>query len=198
MKKTTTYLLFIGAFFVGHVPDGNGQAYCSLRDPESSVEKMFGGGNRLKSMVRTIDAKGRETCSKIIGMDFHRNELGRHTLYRVTGAEGPLGFVHVRAERGRWGLDEFVWAFDNQLRVRDFTIQRCRDFSRREIESSSFRNQLVGKSLTELIGLLNDDRTGLANGKVSVSKKAESLATQAIRSGIKALALTQVVWLDGE
>lgn len=122
--------------------------------------------------------------------------MGKHTLYLVSQEERPRGYVHARSEKGKWGLVEVVWAFDLKLNVIGFEIQRCRDSARTSLETSSFLRLVEGKGFLELREMLNQNGASLSDPIEGFSPKADALAATVIRSGLKAIAATEEVWLE--
>ena len=119
-----------------------GQAYCKLRDPVNSIKKLYPMATTYRSIVRTVDSSARDAVASAIPFKLHFNELGRHTLYVAMNKKKPVGLVHARSEKGRWGLVEIAWALDFDLRVRSFTFQRCRSPHRAEVESKVFKKNI--------------------------------------------------------
>ena len=135
-----------------------GQAYCALRDPVSQIYELFPQATSYKSVVRTVDEQARRTLKTKLPFDIHFNEFGRHTLYVALKGSRPVGLVHVRSEKGRWGLIEVAWALDFNLTILDFRFQRCRSASRKTIEAEAFRSQLIGKKWHEVEAMLQASR----------------------------------------
>ena len=172
----------------------NAQAYCALRDPVRTIYASYPEANTYRSIVRVVGAEERRAVRSELPFDLHFNELGQHTLYVATRSKVPLGFVHVRSEKGRWGLVEVAWALDLDLRVKDYRFQRCRERHRSEVQSPAFRAQIVGKSLDELAQLLSSDGKSLDKDRVSVGDKASDLALLLVRGAMKTISVTEEVW----
>ena len=110
--------------------------------------------------------------------------------------ETPVGLVQARTEKGDWGLDEIAWALDFDFRVRDFRYQRSRSRWRHEVETQAFKNELIGKNFEELKSMLSNDGMLLTSRPEFLAPEAEQLATTVIRSALKTIAVTQVVWRE--
>ena len=172
------------------------QAYCALRDPVQSINILYPGSTKYESIVKFVGGEARNQIKKQLPFTLHFNELGKHTLYVVKKGKDPLGLVHVRSEKGQWGLVEVVWAFDLDLKIQGFRFQRCRNRHQKELEQASFIAQLKGKGLAEILLMLNAKGNRLNRAKIKVSPKAAPLALAVLRSGLKTLAVTSEVWTE--
>ena len=171
-----------------------GQAFCALRDPKAVIEELFPEGDGYGSIVRTVGKHDQEMLEDRTRLKLHYSEFGCHTLYVARKAGEPLGFVRVRAEASDWGLTEIAWSFDLSLRVRDFRFQRCRDPRRSSLDTPDFRDQLRGKTAAELSTWI-DNKGDVDYGKaLRVPEGAEDLARAVVRSGLKTLLTTDLVW----
>jgi hypothetical protein len=177
--------------------EAESQAYCSLRDPVESLQRSFANFDHYRSVVRRVGPEHREEIRQVLPFTIHQNELGTHTLYVAYDQENrPLGFIHVRTERGRWGLNEIAWVLDADLRVRGMQFQRSRDQNRDYVESEAFQEQIRGLGFAELRALLNDDGTEFAVGTIDVPEDARPLAETILRSALKTVSVTKLVWSD--
>lgn len=174
--------------------DAFGQAYCALRDPTRHVYKSFPEAKTYRSIVRTVDESVRQQVSQQLPFTLHFNELGRHTVYVPVVGERPLGLIHARSEKGRWGLVEIVWSLDPGMHVLDYTFQRCRSRAKTAVETDKFKQQLIGKGFNDLRKMLSEDGKTLRPGALKVAKSAEDLAATLIRSALKTIAVTRLVW----
>jgi hypothetical protein len=172
-----------------------GQAYCSLRDPVSAIQAAFPELDHYRSFVREIHPQDRNAILDSLPFTIHQNELGTHTLYAAFAADDSLlGIVHVRTERGRWGLTEIAWTFDSELRVIEMNFQRSRDSSRELVESKAFQDQIRGKNFDELRAMLDEEGTHLNGELIQVTPGAEDLAIRVIQSALKTISVTETVW----
>ncbi len=175
---------------------GHAQAFCALRDPVGIINKFEKDATGHKSVVNIVGGSVRKEVSDRLPFTLHFNELGKHTVYVILNGESPIGVVHARSEKGDWGMVEVVWYLDLDLRVKDFTFQRCRDRSRKEIESDAFSDLVRGKNFDEIRLLLNEEGTALSEEVTGVlSEKASGLAFTTIRSALKTIAVTDLVWM---
>ncbi len=170
------------------------QTYCALRDPVAAVFGLFPDASRYGSIVRDVGDDARQTISAQLGLQLHHSELGKHTLYAVYDDELPIGLVHVRAERTRWGLVEIIWGLDLDLRVRDFRFQRCRSPSQAFIGAEAFRSALVGATIDDLSAMLSDDKLALNTDHLPLPTEHHSLAFAVISSALKTIVATESVW----
>ena len=171
-----------------------GQAYCALRDPETLIYDLYPDATSYKSIVRTVDESVRQHVASNLPFSIHFNELGKHTLYIPVKDSKPLGIVHVRSEPSSYGLSEIVWSLTPNMEVRDFAFQRCRSRARHDVESDEFKRQIIGKRFNELKALLDGSGQRIAEGKLKVDEKSESLAEALIRSALKTIAVSRSAW----
>jgi len=187
-------IILVGLLCLTVIPEqSRGQAYCALRDPVTTIYDAYPGADSFRSVVRTVDESVRGRVSQSVPFPIHFNELGRHTLYVATKESRPVGIIHVRSERGSWGLVEIAWALDSELRIEGFTFQRCRSPQRGAIESPQFVDQLVGKGYRQLIEMLDDSGMVIA-GDLGVDGPAKELAATVLRSAIKTILVTMHAW----
>ncbi len=175
----------------------NAQAFCALRDPAEAIQKLYPQSSTYRSVVRTIDESVRqEVSAKVPPHALHFSELGRHTLYMVFQGDNPMGYVHVRSEQSEWGLVEIAWAIDMDMKIADFTFQRCRNRYKSTIESDSFKNQIKGKDFEQMKALLVAEQFTLRTDALVVEPKAVPLAQVLVRCGIKTLLVTELAWRE--
>lgn len=196
MKKTIITFALVSSFAFGVSSKIHAQAFCALRDPVTAIKHLHPDLSTYRSIVRTIADRTRNTVAQRLPFSLHRRELGEHTLYVLINEGLPENVVHVRSEKGRWGLVELVWSFDLNLKVTGFQFQRCRDRSRKYFETEAIRSQFLGKGFTELRAMLSRDGTSLSPGDFTVPKDAEALAVTVLRSALKTIAVTEIVWIS--
>jgi hypothetical protein len=193
MKRFNWFAAIIIVFAIGTSNSAFAVAYCALRDPVAAIHQLFPDSTSFKSNIGTVGPDIREALKDELPFDFHFNEFGRHTLYTVYDRGQPIGLAHARSELGNWGLDEFVWRLDLDLRVRGLYIQRTRDPSARLIDTENFRSQLDGLGLDELVAMLQADGN-LRPGALSIDESAIGMARSAIHSAIKTIIVTRQAW----
>ena len=193
MRQLVTSLLWL-ALAAAASSNAWAQAYCALRDPVRQVYEMYPGANSYRSIVRTVGEQHRSIIAERLPFTMHFTELGRHTLYAALDGNRPIGLVHVRSERGQWGLVEIAWATDLDMRIVDFRFQRCRDRAKNLLDTEEFRAQLIGKGADDLVGMLSSDYREVNASFLRVPAGAEKLAAAVVRCGAKTLAANEVVW----
>lgn len=187
--------LFISASLLTITSSSTYAAFCSLRDPVETIQKLYPESTSFKSSVKVIDESIRDQVQTLLPPNtLHFSELGKHTLYIAFKGKDPLGYVHVRSEESDWGLVEIAWAITLDMEVRDFKFQRCRSRQKRTIEDESFRTQLRGRTFDEFTHMLMPDGKSLNPEKISVKPKAKSLAEIVIICGMKTLLVTRLAW----
>jgi hypothetical protein len=179
---------------VAFAPKANAQAYCALRDPVKMIQMFEPKSSGHRSIVEGVGGAARSGISKRLPFTLHFNELGKHTLYVVLKDDKPVGLVHSRSEKGKWGMVEIVWYLNLDLEVIDYSFQRCRDRQKTVIEGDVFSSQLTGLGFTELLSLLDIEGKALVPGKLKVAADATPLAVTTIRSALKTISVTEIVW----
>jgi len=172
--------------------------YCALRQPTVAFQEAFDDETMMRSFDRQVTEVHRDKIAEVLPFTIHRNELGTHTLYAAIGDGNRVnGYIHVRSERGKWGLTELAWVLNPDLTVRTLDVQRCRSFSQSYLESGAFQTLVRDKSIADIRSLLVESGTQLhPDVKASVPDDKEALALMAVRSALKTLLATQLVWED--
>ena len=170
------------------IAEASAQAYCALRDPVGAIKKLNPEATGHRSIVRTIKGDDRREVGEKLPFTLHFNELGKHTLYALVKGDTPVGIIHSRSEKGRWGMVEIVWHLDLDLKVQGFEFQRCRDRASKTIGRNTFVRQIRGKGFDELKALLSPDCKSLAPGGITVPGNAADLAVVTLRSALKTIA----------
>jgi hypothetical protein len=170
------------------------QAFCALRDPAEQIYAVYPAATSYRSVVRTVDTQTRNAVSSMLPFTVHSRELGQHTLYVAQGGRQSLGLVHVRSESSDWGIIEIAWAIDLDLHLRDFRFQRCRGSGCASVDTEQMRSLLRGKDLAALRAMLTADGEALRTPAGVETEPGRRLATTVVRSALKTLAVTQLVW----
>ena len=103
------------------------------------------------------------------------------------------GFVHVRSERGKWGLSELAWSLDAELNILGFKFQRSRESGQNYAESEAYQKQLKGLGTSELSEHLKQKASGQP-GRIKAPLEFEALSEMIVRSALKTIAVTRTVW----
>ena len=184
------------AFFLLFVTSGFSQAYCLLRDPDREIDAMFPEADSKKSAVGKIDRAVYDKVTERLGsFTLYFSELGRHTMYVPQKGGKALGLVHSRAVESKYGLLEVVWAFDTDLKVKDFSIQRCRSRSSRKLVTDDFRAQFKGKGFDDLKTMISADAKSLAGG-IKAPAGTEALVVALIKNCLKTIAVSEEAWAE--
>jgi hypothetical protein len=188
-------IFIILSLFVISLQNSYADAYCSLRDPVAQIAQLYPQKTNQLSIVKTVDANTRTQVKLALpSNDLHFSELGKHTLYVAMKNTEALGYVHVRSEQSKWGLVEIIWALDKNLRIKDFTFQRCRSPKRELIDNENFKNIFIGKNYEELKTLLSSDGVNANKILTDKAKNAPKLASVVLRCALKTLLITDILW----
>jgi hypothetical protein len=182
IRHSSTWLLLVVALASAILTQASmGQAYCALRDPVRVLYEVYPDADGHRSIIRTVTVEDRAAIAQVLPFTIHFDELGRHTLY-VTVQEGlPLGVLHVRSERGRYGLTEIAWSLTLDGRITDVAFQRCRDAKLRAALDDQLRAKVIGADVPMLLRLLEEE---------GWSEEARVL----LRSAAKTATVTLIVW----
>lgn len=189
------WLVILSCFLVSLSNDARAIAYCALRDPVAAISHMYPEYSSFETYVGTVTRQTRQALQEALAFNFHFDEFGRHSLYVVSVDGRPTGLVHARSELGEWGMDEFIWALDLDLRLQDFVIQRSRNPSKRFLDNEVVKSWLRGKSLSDLLELA-DDGNSPADWGLDLPEASWPLIRSAIRSAAKTIVVTAEVWTE--
>ena len=159
----------------------HGQAYCALRDPSQVLYNAFPEADSHRSITRRVTLADRDAVAQELPFTILYDELGRHTLYVPLRDGHPLGLLHVRSERGRYGLTEIAWSLDLDGRITGGSLQRCRDPELREVFTEGLPSRLGSGDSQTILALLQ---------KEGVTPEQQVL----LRSAAKTAAVTSIVW----
>ena len=181
----------------GYISESYGQAFCALRQPHRAQQVLFPTATSQKAFPTQITQRHRHEVLDELKFSIHQNELGLHTLYAVFRGSGStaqhLGFIHVRSEKGEWGLIEIAWGLYPDLSIKNFFFQRCREFAREELESPIFQSFIHRKKMTDILKYINEQGQ-LKKPLPHLSIEAQGLGLRIIKSALKTIAVTKVAW----
>jgi hypothetical protein len=187
-SRRATAVVF--GLLLGLLPAQSGSGRASA---DAMIYHAFPEADSYRRIVRDVDQKARKEIERQLPFKVHFDELGAHTLFVAFRGRRPVGLLYLRHEEAEWGLTEIAWALTLDLHVLGFQFQRGRSLHMQQLESSGFQKQLVGVNLAEL--------TERIAGPVSIDSQhvpegAADLARLVMRSGAKALLVTDTVWRD--
>ena len=168
------------------------QAFCALRDPHTAIGELFPEATTHRSMVRNLGSGEKVELLERFSTDLSSAEFGEHTVYAVFRDGEPLGVVHVRSEKGTWGLLEIAWALDLELRVRAFRLQRGYEPGATELLAGAFPGRIEGLGLAELS---REKALGVDSQLlVDLPGEQRSLGATLLQAAPRAIAATRVGW----
>jgi len=190
-KINTTILLFIiGIIVTPHV----NAAFCSLRDPISAIQSLYGDSYHFRSVVTTVTEEDRITVKKHLPFTIHQSEVNKHTLYLLYQNNTHAGFLQARSEWAKWGLVEIAWAINTDKSIKGFYYQRCRSPQCNDITTQRINKVVHGKTFSQLKALLSKSGETLSEEGKKAFPQTESLALLTLRSALKTLAITDISW----
>ena len=158
-------------------------AYCAVREPVRAIQEFYPGYTSYLTLHGTIDEQARLQVEEQLPSRVFR-ESGNHSLYVVYRDDKLAGFVHARTEKGRYGLDEIIWAIAPNLTINDFEYQRSRGSTMSTLDQARYKDILVGKDSDALLNLFQ------GTPKVGLPEEQARL----FESGIKALLVSEAIW----
>lgn len=172
------------------------QAYCALRDPVAAISEMLPEADAHRAHVRTVRKEHQAKLRELLDFTVMNGELGQHTLYVVSEDEAVIGYVHTRTEKGRFGLNEFIWALDGDLNVLSYKHQRCRDPARFRVDQDALFALVQGRGASELASMLDGDGQIRPEVMAFNDEDERRYASSLVRSGVKTILISRLVWTE--
>ena len=164
------------------------QGLCSLRNPQAKIKTLSPQLQKYKTLIATINEDARVKLNRILPFEIHYYETGRHNLYLISNKNEVKGLVHARTEPSKWGLVEIAWSLDLNLKIKDFTFQRCRTSAKTEILQPRIKEIFQGKGFYDLLEDVPPVNT------TNLSENAQKLYKLIYKSALKTIALTDLCW----
>jgi hypothetical protein len=169
-------------------------AFCSLRDPVSAINLLYGQGYEYRSLVNNVTEQDRLLVKQQLPFTIHQNEVGKHTLYILNKEGQQDGFLQARSEWAKWGFVEIAWAINVDRSIKGFYFQRCRSPECNDKVVKNINKQIHNKNFKQLKALLSDDGKSFSVEGEQAFKVAPKLALIVLHSALKTLAITDVSW----
>ena len=171
-----------------------GQAYCSLRDPNRIIQEIYPDATGFRSFLRKVTRANTEALKEELALEFDPREFTTHTLYAVHQDRKILGYVQSRTEAVEWGLAEIIWVLDADLKLASFRFQRCRSRWKDDVENEPLQALLKGLSGEELLELWREQGLERLRTQAKLPTSSSKLIEAVVKSGLKATGLARVVW----
>ncbi|MHA2937205.1 hypothetical protein ACXJY6_02805 [Vibrio sp. RC27] len=175
------------------VPYANA-AFCSLRDPVSAIQILYGQGYEFRSLVTPITNEDRKSVKDKLSFTIHQNEVGKHTLYLLYKDKKHTGFLQARSEWAKWGLIEIAWAINVDKTLKGFYFQRCRSPECNDNVVQNITKHVQNKTFEQLKTFLSQDGESLSELGKETFPNAQPIVLLALRSAFKTLAITEISW----
>lgn len=148
---------------------------CVWRNPERTMTRIFPEARDYKTITKEISIKNRDIIEGKLGSQLLPGQRDTFQYYELLDAKGNiLGYVIAPAQRGEFGVIEFVFGLDRDRRINSIYIQRARERDR-EFRKEEFLKQFIGKSVADV-------------DKMKISKDIlakETVGTAAVVLGIR-------------
>lgn len=189
-------LILLGVIAVAAPFAASGQAFCSLRDPNSYVKEFFPDSTSYKSIVREVSRDLAKKISNEKGVEFDPREFGNHTLYVVYREAAAIGFLQAHSEVVDWGIAEVVWSLDRDGKLQKFGFQRCRSPQRKRVEDEKVQGLLRGLSEPQLRTKLKAEGVAGIIKTAGLNARSKKLVEGVVNGGLKMQVLLEYVWPD--
>jgi Na+-translocating ferredoxin:NAD+ oxidoreductase RnfG subunit len=148
---------------------------CVWRNPERTMTRIFPQARDYKTIIKRISEQNLKTIEERLGSQLLPGQRETWQYYRLVDGNGELlGYVMAAAQRGEFGVIEFVFGVDRDKRINGIYIQRARERDR-EFRREEFLEQFIGKSI--------NDVDNMQLGKDIIAK--ETIGTTAVILGIR-------------
>ncbi|KMQ49405.1 hypothetical protein CHISP_3680 [Chitinispirillum alkaliphilum] len=119
------------------------------------MTRIFPDARDYRTVDLRISGEKREIIEERLGSELLRGQRTQYPYYEMIGEEGQvIGYTIAAAQRGQFGVIEFVFGLDTNFIIRDIYIQRTRErnteFRRRE-----FLELFIGKGIND-VDLIED------------------------------------------
>lgn len=195
MVTRSIFIVALGIItIVGHNPAL--AQNCSLRNPDRQIFNMYPNATSYKTITKPITEEIRTEIEIALGSPLRLREIGKHSACVVLKGKAPIGFVHARTEIGKRGALELVWAYDLDLTLVNFEVQRCRERNGDLIKSKAFRAKLVGSDLSTMRSYLINKNQDVNVQALDLPNKAKSIAHTTVLCGLTTRIVTELVFGD--
>jgi Na+-translocating ferredoxin:NAD+ oxidoreductase RnfG subunit len=122
---------------------------CVWRNPERTMKKIFPEAGDYKSINRTISAAERKEIEKELGKELLPGQQDVFTYYEMTDKKGKvIGYIMAPAQKGEYGVIEFVFGLNTEKKIVDIYVQRSRE-RENKFKEREFLDKFIGKSVKE-------------------------------------------------
>jgi hypothetical protein len=148
---------------------------CVWRNPERTMTRIFPDARDYRTVTRGISPEERKIIEEKLGSELLPGQRDTFQYYELLDGNGKLlGYVIAPAQRGEFGVIEFVFGLTRERKINAIYIQRARERDR-EFRREEFLEQFIGKSIEDV-------------GKMELSNDItakKTVATSAVVLGVR-------------
>jgi len=123
---------------------------CVWRNPERTMARIFPEARDYKTVTREISPQKREIIEERLGSQLLPGQQETFQYYELLDMKGSLlGYIIASAQRGEFGVIEFVFGLDRDIKINGIYIQRARERDR-EFRKREFLKQFIGKGVQDV------------------------------------------------
>jgi len=123
---------------------------CVWRNPERTMTRIFPQARDYRTVTRNKSPEERRIIEERLGSELLPGQRETFQYYELLDAQGALlGYIIAAAQRGEFGVIEFVFGLDINRKINGIYIQRARERDR-EFKKKEFLEQFIGKSVQDV------------------------------------------------
>jgi Na+-translocating ferredoxin:NAD+ oxidoreductase RnfG subunit len=123
---------------------------CVWRNPERTMTRIFPEARDYKTISKDISPQKLEIIEKRLGSRLLPGQRETYQYYELVDTKGSLlGYIIAAAQRGEFGVIEFVFGLDLDIKINGIYIQRARERDR-EFSKREFLEQFIGKGIEDV------------------------------------------------
>lgn len=123
---------------------------CVWRNPERTMAKIFPEARDYKTITEKISLQELKIIEERLGSQLLPGQRETFQYYELLDGNGELlGYIVAAAQRGEFGVIEFVFGLDLDIKINGIYIQRARERDR-EFGKREFLEQFIGKSVQDV------------------------------------------------
>jgi hypothetical protein len=146
---------------------------CVWRNPERTMRKIFPEASDYKTVNLPISSELRKVIETELGAALLPGQQEIFTYYEMTDSRGKtIGYIMAPAQKGEYGVIEFVFGLNMEKTIVDIYIQRSRE-KVNKFKERPFLKKFIGRKASEY-------------GEIGkMAGKTETFGERAIIEGLK-------------
>ena len=166
--RSTGFLLGLFSLILTTLVSAQVVYICVWRNPERTMTRIFPQARDYKTVTKKISTQTLKIIEERLGSKLLPGQRETFQYYEMIDARGDLlGYIVAAAQRGEFGVIEFVFGLDRDRRINGIYIQRARERDS-EFRRKEFLEQFIGKSVGDKIQIGKDIETEKTIGTLAV------------------------------